>query len=123
MTLSTDHAFSSRADVATTAPARYAKQLLSHLGRKVEFVTEGNTHTATIGQSTARIVVGDDVLTLLAAAQTEPELARIEHALGSHLERFGHRAELTVNWNRLAPRPAAGHSADGPSLPVMEGTA
>ena len=51
MTLSTDHAFSSRADVATTAPARYAKQLLSHLGRKVEFVTEGNTHTATIGQS------------------------------------------------------------------------
>ena len=102
MTLSTDHALSSRADVATTAPARFAKQLLSHLGPKVEFVTDGNTHTAIIGQSTARIVVGDGVLTLLAAAQTEPELARVEQALGGHLERFGHRAELTVRWTRPA---------------------
>ena len=102
MTSSTDYPFTSRADVTTDSPARYAKQLVSHLGRKVEFVTDGKTHTAIIGDSTARIVVGDRVLTLLAAARTEPELRRIEHALGSHLERFGQRAELIVSWDRSA---------------------
>ena len=113
MTPDTDHAFTSRADVATTAPARYAKQLLSHLGRKVEFLTDGNVHTATIGRSTAQIVVGDDVLTLLAVAQTEPELARVEQALGGHLERFGHRAELTVRWTRSAAPAHQGLSTTG----------
>ena len=121
MTLSTDHAFTSRADVAATAPARSAKQRLSHLGRKVECVTDSNVHTAT-SQCTARIVVGDDVLTLLAANQTQVELARIEDALGSHLERFGHRAVLTANRDRRHPRPAIAHSADTTPLPVMERT-
>jgi hypothetical protein len=102
MTLETSYPFTSRADVATDVPARYAKQLVSHLGRKVEFVSEGNTHTAAIGSSTAQIVIGDGVLTLLAAAQTESEMARIEHALGGHLERFGQRAELNVSWDRSA---------------------
>ena len=92
----------SRAHVATAAPARYAKQLVSHLGRKVEFVADGDTHTAVIGDAVARIVVGDGVLTLEASATSEAELARIEHALGDHLERFGQRAELVVVWERSA---------------------
>ncbi|PYE48351.1 DUF2218 domain-containing protein [Deinococcus yavapaiensis] len=121
MTLSTDHAFTSRDDVAATAPVRYDKQRLSHLSRKVECVTDGNVHTAT-GQCTARIVVGNDVLTLLAADQTQVELARIKDALGSHLERFGHYVALTANWDRRNPRPAVAHSADGTSLSVMERT-
>ena len=94
---------SSRADVPTDAPARYAKQLVSHLGRKVDFVTEGTTYTATIGDATAQIAVGDGVLTLLATATAEEDLNRIEHALGSHLRRFGRRAELAVRWERRAP--------------------
>ena len=106
MTLHARDALISRADVPTDAPARYAKQLLSHLGRKVDFVADGNTHTANLGGSTAQIVVGDGVLTLVAAAQAEPDLARIEHALGSHLERFGRRAELLVRWTRAASSTA-----------------
>ena len=90
----------SHASVATSTPARYAKQLLSHLGRKADFVADGNTHTANLGGSTAQIVVGEGVLTLVAAAQTEADLARIQHALGNHLERFGRRAELVVGWRR-----------------------
>lgn len=89
---------SSRADVATDAPARYAKQLVSHLGRKVDFHTEGDTHTAVVGEATARIVVGDGVLTLVATAPTEAEVDRLRQALGSHLERFGRRNELVVRW-------------------------
>ena len=102
-----DH-LTSRAVVATAAPARYAKQLVSHLGRKVGFVADGDTHTAVIGDAVARILVGDGVLTLEASAPAEAELARVEHALGSHLERFGQRAELVVVWERLGGAPADG---------------
>ena len=35
-----------RADVLTEAPARYAKQLVAHLGHRVEFTTDGGTSTA-----------------------------------------------------------------------------
>ena len=37
----------SRADVATESPERYAKQLVSHLGRKIEFTVDGQATTAT----------------------------------------------------------------------------
>ena len=106
MTASTDttppHAptLTSRADVATEAPERYAKQLVSHLGRKVEFVEDHGTWTAHVAGSVARIALGDGVLVLQAEAPDLDGLARLEHALGDHLERFGRRAELTVRWHR-----------------------
>lgn len=84
------------------SPARYAKQLLSHLGHKVVFVTDGASSTATIGDGTAEVVVGDNVITLLATGNTEQSVALIEHVLGSHLERFDARHELTVVWTRAA---------------------
>lgn len=92
----------SRADVATHAPARYAKQLVAHLGRKVAFHTDGPTSTARFGEATGSIFVGDGVLTLLATGPDPDSIARVEHVLGSHLERFGHRDELTVTWRRTA---------------------
>ena len=98
----------SRAEVVTDAPARYAKQLVSHLGRKVGFTTgstpEGATSTAQIAGATAQVVVGEDVLVLLASGQEERDVARVEHVLGSHLERFATRSELTVTWTREDPR-------------------
>lgn len=90
----------SRAEVVTDAPDRYAKQLVSHLGRKLDFTTEGSTSTAAIGEATARIVVGDGVLTLIATGSDEHAVARVEHVLGSHLERFGQRNELSITWVR-----------------------
>lgn len=90
----------SRANVPTGTPGRYAKQLVTHLGRKVEFTTDGAISTATIGASTTQIVVGDGVLTLIATGTDDETVARAEHVLGSHLERFGQRSELTVTWTR-----------------------
>src|SRR4051812_36494563 len=90
----------SRADVRTDTPARYAKQLVAHLGRRIGFNTEGAASTATLGTATARIEVGDGLLILLAAGPDEADVARVEHVLGSHLERFGQRNELTVTWTR-----------------------
>ncbi len=95
----------SRADVTTDAPDRYAKQLVAHLGRKLEFTRAGATSTATIGAATGQIVVGDGVLTLVASGDEEDAVARVEHVLGSHLERFGQRNELTVAWTRTQSRP------------------
>lgn len=90
----------SRGDVPTSAPGRYAKQLLTHLGRKLEFTTDGVISTAAIGAATAQIVVGDGVLSLIATSTDEKAVARAEHVLGNHLERFGQRSELTVAWTR-----------------------
>ena len=97
----------SRADVTTDAPDRYAKQLVAHLGRKVAFTTQGATSTATFGDTTGQVVVGEGVLTLLATGPDAEGVARVEHVLGSHLERFGQRAALSVVWNRAsAPQDA-----------------
>jgi NAD(P)H dehydrogenase (quinone) len=91
---------SSRADVATATPQRYAKQLVSHLGRKLEWSTDGAVSTARIGDATASVIVGDGVLTLTAAGDDPAAVAAAEDVLGRHLERFGARNELTVSWTR-----------------------
>jgi uncharacterized protein len=87
-----------RADVRTDVPERYAKQLVSHLGHRVEFTTEGTTSTAQIGSGVATVEVGDGVLTLLAAGPDAESLDRVRDVLGRHLERFGQREGLSVVW-------------------------
>jgi hypothetical protein len=61
-------------------------------------------------------VIGDGVLTLLAEAPDAESPARVQHVLGTHLERFGQRNELTVTWTSDAapgrsptPLPPADH--------------
>src|SRR3954464_14449384 len=94
---------SSHADVPTDAPARYAKQLISHLGRRLPFTEDADgAWTTVVGNARGRIDVGDGLLTLDAEATDAESLARVEHALGSHLERFGSRAGLSVTWHRAA---------------------
>ena len=97
---SSDTAFTSRADVSTDRPARYVKQLVSHLGRKLDFTADGANSTAAIGSGTGQVVVGDRVLTLLASGPDEESVATVEHVLGSHLLRFAAREDLTVAWTR-----------------------
>ncbi|HEU0104234.1 MAG TPA: DUF2218 domain-containing protein [Mycobacteriales bacterium] len=89
---------SARADVPTDSPERYAKQLVAHLGHRVEFSSEGDTSTAQIAGGTGRVVVGSGVLTLLAQGPDAETLARVQDVLGRHLERFGQRNELAVTW-------------------------
>ena len=86
------------AEVATGTPGRYAKQLVSHLGRRLTWETDGDTSRAAIGTGVGTVVAGEGVLTLRAEAPDEETLGRIQHVLGSHLERFGQRNELVVAW-------------------------
>ena len=88
-----------RAVVPTEAPERYAKQLVSHLGRRTEWTTEGGTSTASIAGGTGFVEVGDGVLTLRAEAPDAESLATVKDVLGRHLERFGQRNELAVVWD------------------------
>jgi len=93
----------STAIVATDAAARYAKQLLSHLGRKagVEEV-DGDPDAGLLRLSAGTGVVRSrvDHLIMEASAADAESLAVVEDVLGRHLERFGARRELTVTWQR-----------------------
>ena len=92
----------SNAVVGTDAPARYAKQLLAHLGRKntvetVEGSSDGGRLVFAYGTGTVR--PGDGELALDAEAPDDEGLAHVEDVLARHLERFGARRELTVTWH------------------------
>ncbi len=93
----------SRAVVPTDAAARYAKQLLAHLGRKagVEAVDgEPDAGRLTLSAGTGVVLPRADHLVLEAVAADVESLALVEDVLGRHLERFGARRELTVRWQR-----------------------
>lgn len=89
--------------VATDAPARYAKQLASHLGRKmtVEQTPRGPRLTMDFDGQVATCLMdttAEDTLGLHAGSESEAALERMAHVVGSHLERFGAKAGLEVAW-------------------------
>ena len=91
----------SEARVVTDRPHRYAKQLASHLGRRVR--TEWSEET---GTGRLDFPFGTGTLTaepgaLLAAVEGDAEhLERLEDVVGRHLVRFGGKDELLVEWHR-----------------------
>jgi len=84
--------------VKTPMPQRYAKQLASHLGRRSEVLEEpGGTRLRLAGGECLLRPQGE-TLELLASAPSAAELDRVTQVVGSHLERFGQRNELRVQW-------------------------
>ncbi|MDF3143372.1 MULTISPECIES: DUF2218 domain-containing protein [unclassified Streptomyces] len=94
---------SSLAHVATDAAPRYAKQLASHFGRKipVEETPDGG-HRLTFQHTDVVLEALDDQLLIRVTAPDTTTLAAIQDVVGSHLERFGRRNELTVTWDEPA---------------------
>lgn len=95
--------YRSTAVVATDDAARYAKQLLAHLGRKaavedLDDEPDGGRIVFAYGAGTVR--AQPDRLVLVAEAADPESLARVQNVLGRHLERFGARRALTVSWSR-----------------------
>ncbi|SIK56972.1 Uncharacterized protein conserved in bacteria (DUF2218) [Mycobacteroides abscessus subsp. abscessus] len=98
-------ALTSRAEVATERPARYAKQLVSHMGHKVPVEEIENGHRITFNRDGNFNGYGDvlvfasergEQLVLLAHADDDERLSRVEGILGRHLEKFGERDGLKV---------------------------
>lgn len=96
----------STARVITDRPERYAKQLVSHLGRKSEA-----TWDAEQGRGAVRFTFGTSSLVaengaILLAVEGSPEdLERLESVVGKHLVRFGSKDELAVRWSRGDGQP------------------
>ncbi|OMG28859.1 hypothetical protein BKH36_02520 [Actinomyces naeslundii] len=107
MSTSAQSAFSRRsiARVTTDRPARYGRQLASHMGRKITAVWDDDaTGSLTFDREGAvtgvvRISCHDGVLQLVLEADDE-HLERLEHVVGIHLARFGAKDGLVVSWNR-----------------------
>ena len=87
------------AAVATAAPARYAKQLASHFGRRCEVVEEADGVRIVFGDGGCLVQPGHEILDLRVTAPSQPEVERLTQVVGSHLERFGRRNELQVSWS------------------------
>ena len=88
----------SHAAVVTDRPERYAKQLLSHLGRKAEVREEADGSRLVIGTGSCLVVPGTGVLDLRAEAPDTEMLGVVQDVVGRHLVRFGEKDKLVVDW-------------------------
>jgi hypothetical protein len=95
-----EYALSSRAEVPTDRPERWAKQLVSHLSTKLTVREVPNGHALEIGEAEGRVLVEPGRLVLTAVADDEETLERVENVLASHLERFAVDEDLKVDWER-----------------------
>lgn len=91
-----------RADVITTNPARYGKQLVEHLGHRlgVEQIEGGQRLVFDVGH--CDVLAGGNDLVLQASAVDTAGLDRVTDVIGRHLIRFGQRAEIVVSWTPAA---------------------
>ncbi|GIH68494.1 DUF2218 domain-containing protein [Sphaerimonospora thailandensis] len=92
---------SSTAFVVTDAAERYAKQLASHLGRKIEVeeLPDG-VRRLVFAKGDAVLTPEPERLVMRADAEDAASLAVVEDVVGRHLERFGQRNELAVTWQK-----------------------
>lgn len=93
-----------RAEVVTPTPDRFVRQLVSHLGHKITAEWQsGDTAVIAVEDGQCELTARPDLLVLEATADCEQGLAHIEDVVGRHLERFGARAALRVNWTHDDP--------------------
>lgn len=103
------------ARVTTDRPARYGKQLASHLGRRADATWDEQGDRGRIefdaGVAQADLTCGEGVLEM--SLTTPADLAeRFEGVLGRHLARFGARDELVVQWQRSDGSEGTRQTAD-----------
>ena len=93
-----------RAEVATATPDRYLKQLVSHLSHKAttEQLSE-ETGVIAVHDGQCRLTSAGERLVLEATAESSEGLAHIQDVVGRHLERFGARSALRVEWKHDRP--------------------
>ena len=89
----------SHAHVSLERPARYGKQLAGHLGHKVQVDELENGWALHIGDGQGRVLPHDEMLELVAEAETPEMLERIKDVLGRHLLQFTTKLpSVTIVW-------------------------
>jgi hypothetical protein len=90
----------STALVPTDRAERYAKQLLSHLGRHDNLrVTESGDQVLDFSAGSCVVAAEPGGVRLTAEAEDAEKLAVVEDVVGRHLVRFGEKDELAVTWS------------------------
>ncbi|WP_078851601.1 DUF2218 domain-containing protein [Streptomyces sp. NRRL S-237] len=88
------------ARVATTRPARYIKQLVSHMGHKVTTsLTPDGRGVITLTAGTCSLTPTPDQLVLTVTAVDDESLAQVQDVITRHLVRFATQEELAVDWS------------------------
>lgn len=92
------------ANVKTERPERYLKQLVSHLGRKVdsEQSDDGSTGSLTFSSGSCTLAAHPGTLALTVQAEDEERLAAVQDVVARHLVRFATQDELIVEWSSAA---------------------
>jgi hypothetical protein len=90
----------SHADVATDKPIPYMRQLCKHFGHKVDSSFGDSDGYIQFDFGRCELHARGDTLALTVTAPDEESHERMERVIGSHLERFGRRDELSVSWRR-----------------------
>jgi hypothetical protein len=86
--------------VPTESPARYVKQLAAHLGRRTEVRAEADGTRVVLGDSSCLLSSRPGSLELSATAGSAEALERVMDVVSRHVERFGQRNNLHVDWTR-----------------------
>jgi len=90
-----------RAAVETPRPVAYMRQLCKHFGHKTHADYGETTGFIELAAGRCELdATAPDVLVLTAIASDDDRLATVERVIGSHLERFGRRDQLSVSWTR-----------------------
>lgn len=87
-----------QAIVETSKPSPYLLQVSKHFRHKLDVRFDERDAVIALAGGHVELRAGDDALTLTAYAQTPADLERVTNVIGGHLERFGRRDELAVNW-------------------------
>lgn len=89
-----------RAEVATAKPVPYMRQLCKHFGHKTDAAFDDDSGYIQFDFGRCDLQARDGQLELVVSAADAEALERMERVIGSHLERFGRRDELSVAWQR-----------------------
>jgi hypothetical protein len=88
-----------RAEVVTATPDRFIRQLVSHLSHKVTTELHSDqTALIAVHDGQCKLTSEGGLLVLEATADSAEGLAHIQDVVGRHLERFGARTALRVEW-------------------------
>jgi hypothetical protein len=92
----------SKAEVATDKPVPYMRQLCKHFGHKCEAQFGEDSGYIQFEFGRCELHAADAMLSLSVSAPDQESHERMERVIGSHLERFGRRDRLSVEWAGLS---------------------
>ncbi len=84
--------------VKTTRAGRYLDQMISHFGHRAETERDGNRAVIRFEGGTLTATAGTEALALEIASSDKAQIAGLQEVVKSHLERWGVRDALVVEW-------------------------